>query len=77
MFQKSLIKSVYPTAPIIQSAGSKLVSEVRDENKPTSRSEAKRVLESTLTERGLFRYSFANYYWTWFLQACCCCFLPR
>ena len=80
MFQKSLIKSVYPTAPLLQSDNSSAGDSpagLSDENNPKSRSEAKSLLESTLTERGIFRYSFANYYWTWFLISCCCCFLRR
>ena len=65
MFQKSLIKSVYPTAPLLQSDNSSdgdSPAGLSDENNPKSRSEAKSLLESTLTERGIFRYSFANYY---------------
>ena len=66
-FNTSLIGSIYPTSP------------QRDEDEPPidNRKEANQQMEGTVVERGKFFYRFSEYYCTWMLQCCFCCFVKK
>ena len=66
-FNNSLAGSVYPTSP------------QPDEDEPpiATQIEAKQRLASTITERGKFHYSFAEYQITWLLRSLCCCLFRK
>ena len=63
-FKQSLIKSVYPTAPKLDEL---------DQDDDASRGKANKQLEQTISNRGLFRYTYWDYNFTWFLKTFCCC----
>ena len=63
-FKQSLIKSVYPTAPKLDEL---------DQDDDASRGKANKQLEQTISKRGLFRYTYWDYNFTWFLKTFCCC----
>ena len=65
-FENSLISSIYPTSPL----------DYDNQNAPSSEAKARKDVMKTVSERGKYFYSYAEYLFAKTIAAvrgCCCC----